>query len=139
MQGVPPPAVHVHLVMTRITPASSGPSLNVPAVEQIPSSSTDVPPLGDPSTQDASEADKQKFDEWLRTRWVDKDEVMKRFYRDGDFVGGEFVADPAAHGGKRHVVLPAELRHIREVGDACCWGISILVLWAVCKAYRAIL
>ncbi|SPO30456.1 related to CST26 - protein required for incorporation of stearic acid into phosphatidylinositol [Ustilago trichophora] len=149
MQGVPPPAIHIHLTMTRITnPVAGDTSSNAPNVVNIASASEDVPPLGaNAKPAESSEEERIQFETWLRKRWTEKDQQMHRFYQDGDFVNGDFAdlvkdgkkVDPneASKGGK-FVVLPAELRSLREVGDAACWAIPFFVGWNVRKVYKAI-
>ncbi len=71
---------------------------------------------------------------------------MHNFYTDGDFVGGAFTkkvkegkeVNPAEAGvgGGKYVVLPAELRSLKEIGDAMCWGIPWGVMYEVSKLYR---
>ncbi|KIS65970.1 uncharacterized protein UMAG_06059 [Mycosarcoma maydis] len=147
MQGVPPPAIHVHLTMTRITkPVAGDTSSNAVAVAQLATADIDAPPLGaNIKPAESSEEERSAFETWLRQRWTNKDAEMHRFYTDGDFVQGEFTslvkqgkqADPAqAHG--KYVVLPVELRSLKEIGDAACWGISFIVLWSASKVYKAV-
>ncbi len=69
---------------------------------------------------------------------------MHRFYAQGDFVGGDFTQAvstgkvDATQPGGRYVVLPAELRSMREIGDAACWGIPFIVGWNVLRLYRKV-
>ncbi|SPO31586.1 related to CST26 - protein required for incorporation of stearic acid into phosphatidylinositol [Ustilago trichophora] len=149
MQGVPPPAIHIHLTMTRITdPVAGDTSSNALNVVNIPSASEDAPPLGaNVKPAESSEEERTQFETWLRKRWTEKDGLMHRFYEDGDFVNGDFAkmvkdgkkVDPkeASKGGK-FVVLPAELRSLREIGDAACWAIPFFVGWNFRKVYKAI-
>ncbi|CBQ71335.1 conserved hypothetical protein [Sporisorium reilianum SRZ2] len=147
MQGIPPSAIHIHLTMTRITPPVAGDtSSNAPSVAQIPTASIDTPPLGaNVKPAESSEEERTAFEAWLRRRWTDKDAQMHRFYTHGDFVGGEFAklvkqaqtVDATQPYGK-FAVLPAELRSLREVGDAACWGIPLIVVWNVRKVYKAV-
>lgn len=147
MQGVPPPAIHVHFTLTRITqPVQGDTSANAASVAQVSSAQVDVPPLGaNVKPAESSEDERTAFEQWLRNRWTEKDGQMHRFYTDGDFVGGEFTklvkqgeeVDPKQPQGE-FVVLPAELRSLREIGDAMCWGIPLIVLWNAWKAYRAV-
>ncbi|EPQ30390.1 uncharacterized protein PFL1_01916 [Pseudozyma flocculosa PF-1] len=140
MQGVPPPAVHLHFTMTRLTAPKGTTSFNPASVSSISTSDLDVPALGDLSSKDSSEAEKKAFDEWLRNRWMQKDELMRSFYRHGDFVQGAFDKVAKERGletkrddSGRFVVVPAELRSLSEVGDACCWGLGIVGAWYAAK------
>ncbi len=71
---------------------------------------------------------------------------MKRFYDEGDFVSGAFaekvkrgeeVDSNEAYG--KFVVLKAELRSLREIGDAACWGVAPVAFWYLWKGVRAVL
>ncbi|CDR99999.1 related to CST26-protein required for incorporation of stearic acid into phosphatidylinositol [Sporisorium scitamineum] len=147
MQGIPPPAIHIHFTMTRITPPVAGDtSSNVPTVAQVSTADVDVPPLGaNVKPAESSEEERTAFESWLRQRWSEKDAQMHRFYTDGDFVQGDF-AKLVKEGNKvdatqpqpKFVVLPAELRSLREIGDAACWGIPFIVGWNVRKVYKAV-
>lgn len=149
MQGVPPPAIHIHLTLTRITkPVQNDTSINPISVAQVVTANTDVPPLGENSKpEESSEEEKKEFEEWLRRRWTEKDGLMHNFYQDRDFVKGEYAKKVKEAreekggergGGGRYVILPAELRSLREVGDAACWGIPFVVGWNVRKLYKAV-
>lgn len=146
MQGVPPPAIHIHLTMTRVTPPIAGDtSSNAESVASIATAEVDTPPLGkNDKPAESSEEERKEFEEWLRARWTRKDEEMHRFYKEGDFVGGEFtkaVAEGKSAGKEgtgKYVVMPAELRSLKEIGDAACWGVSLVFLWYVRKAYKAV-
>lgn len=88
-----PPVVHLHL---RHYPMATIPIGHVPAV---------APRVKDPhayvstvlkrertSTVDELEAmvkseDRAVFDEWLRERWTEKDELLEGYYREGQFKG----------------------------------------------------
>ncbi|PWN50630.1 acyltransferase-domain-containing protein [Violaceomyces palustris] len=102
MQSVPPPSVHLHISMTRLTEPSAADgdhylSKSSSTLETLLSNG-DTPPLGrlPKSAEDASSAfgestarEKQAFDDWLTKVWIKKDAIMARFYRDGDFIGGK--------------------------------------------------
>ena len=144
MQGTPPPAIHIHLTMTRITKSVQGDtSSNASNVADVKSATTDAPPLGkNVRPEESSEEERKQFEEWLRRRWRGKDELMSRFYTEGDFVGGKYTQaieeGKEREGNGKYVVLPAELRSLREVGDAACWGIPFVVGWYLRKAYKAV-
>ncbi|SNX87810.1 related to CST26 - protein required for incorporation of stearic acid into phosphatidylinositol [Melanopsichium pennsylvanicum] len=148
MQGNPPPAIHIHLRMTSVTDAvAHDTSSNSIAVANVESKNRHMPPLGEIiQPAESSEEERKQFDEWLRQRWTEKDELMHKFYQHGDFVGGDFAkaikegsgrvnANEASKG--KYVVLPAELRSLKEVGDAMSWGIPFIVAWNVSKLYKA--
>lgn len=147
MQGVPPPAIHIHFTLTKITdPVAGDTSSNPPAVANVVTASIDVPPLGaNTKPAESSEEERSAFESWLRERWTQKDGQMHKFYRDGDFVGGDFTKIVAEKGAidptqtnDKYVVVPAELSSLREIGDAACWGIPFIVGWNVRKLYKAV-
>lgn len=146
MQGVPPPAIHLHFTLTRITdPVAGDTSSNAPSVADMATAQTDTPPLGaNDAPAESSDAERTAFESWLRARWTEKDQLMHRFYAQGDFVGGDFTQAvstgkvDATQPGGRYVVLPAELRSMREIGDAACWGIPFIVGWNVLRLYRKV-
>lgn len=147
MQGVPPPAIHIHLTLTRITGAVENDTCSNPiSLAQVSTANTDVPPLGkNERPAESGGEERNQFEEWLRRRWTEKDLQMHNFYKDGDFVGGQFAnkvkearEEKACASGQRYVVLPAELRSLSEVGDAACWGIPFLVGWNLSKLYKAV-
>ncbi|PWY97924.1 acyltransferase-domain-containing protein [Testicularia cyperi] len=160
MQGVPPPAIHIHYTLTRITPpVGNDSSSNASSVAHVSSASIDTPPLGDLSASDhgpqdpslspspsPSESEKKHFEQWLFRRWRAKDQLMHRFYTQGDFVNGKFTQtvaagakiDPCRPTNEVFVVLPAQLRSIKEVGDAACWGVPFIVANYAWKMYRAV-
>lgn len=148
MQGVPPPAVHIHLTMSNVTPPTpDDTSKNADSVVHVGSANIDVPPLGN-NTDPPTDAEKTAFSDWLQHKWVDKDNLMHRFYEQGDFVGGEFTKavangarlDPRqAQPSSKFVVLPVELRSLREIGDAACWCLAPFVFWQLWKLYSAVL
>lgn len=57
-----------------------------------------IPPLPEKTTiksleQAVTKEDRRVFDQWIRERWTEKDELMENFYREGQFEGKshEFV------------------------------------------------
>lgn len=146
MQGVPPPAIHIHYTMTRITsPVANDTSSNAKSVANVSSASTDVPPLGENvKPAESSETEREAFEQWLRKRWERKDELMHRFYQDGDFVDGEFTKRVAVDGGVKaneggngkFVVVKTELRSLKEIGDTLTWCASLVIIWLGWKGYR---
>jgi hypothetical protein len=60
---------------------------------------------------DIPEAEKARFDLWLRELWQDKDRMMSRFLN-----SGSFVSSPAD--SKVSVRIPLKLRRKREIFDA---------------------
>lgn len=139
MQGVPPPAVHIHFTVlpARATDPQDHTS---PPLGKLPTSAAEA------SKQESSPEEKAQFEAWLLKRWRDKDDLMDRFYRDGDFVGGQYGSAPSSFnktqdagkqpkGDRRYVEVPVHLRSVREFGDIICWGAP---LWTGFFVYKAI-
>ncbi|CEH12879.1 Lysophosphatidic acid acyltransferase LPAAT and related acyltransferases [Ceraceosorus bombacis] len=139
MQGVSPPYVHLHL---RVSDAQSVPLGVVTPIKNSSGETTGV--------QDAMDEEKAAFDVWLREdRWRKKDDLMDRFYRDGDFVGGRHKRERQATGvdnstGKEiyvakdssYVEIPVHLRGLREIGDLFCWFTPVFAGFASWHAYQ---
>ncbi|PWN90411.1 acyltransferase-domain-containing protein [Acaromyces ingoldii] len=135
MQGVPPPAVHIHF--TILPSRSTDPQDKIsPPLGKLPTDAAEA------SRQESSQEEKTRFEAWLLNRWRNKDDLMDRFYRDGDFVGGQYGRYKAMDDeGKRqpddrqYVEVPVELKSIREFGDIICWAAPV---WAGLLVYKAI-
>lgn len=98
-KNVPPPSLHFHL--------------RAYTLAQIP--------LGDLEREgEATEEENLAFDGWLRERWVEKDELMRAFYRDGEFCKGA---------KESRVEWKVELRNWWENAEAFSYGVPILALW----------
>ncbi|KDE03018.1 hypothetical protein MVLG_06450 [Microbotryum lychnidis-dioicae p1A1 Lamole] len=102
--GVPPPAIHLHI--------------RVFEVSKIP--------LGAAGKVEEEEENRKRFDEWLRERWGEKDELMKKFVKEGSFTGTK-----EEEMGKRtkSVEWPVEVRYsFWEIPGAFSFGLPILAL-----------
>lgn len=144
MQGVPPPAVHMTCIITKVTSPSDSPgdAQNDPSRPPLGL----LPPSGGASGTEqhaASEADKATFDQWLRDRWTLKDSMMDRFYRDGDFLNGAYAKQAAQDTGSGardgYLEIPLQLRSFFEFGDLFAWGFPIVFTVAATKLFRAII
>ncbi len=107
VNGVPPPAIHVHLRLFDVR-------------EHIPiGSKGDLPALASKPTAfaknevDVPEEEKEKFDTWLRELWGEKDEAITKYYETGtlDVIPEDSTA----------VEIPLKLRRKREILDAFCF------------------
>jgi len=117
MDGVPPPAVHIHL---RIFDVASGVPIGVmPTGKSRKDGSLDQ----HPSDVEITEGEKEKFDVWLRELWQEKDESITRFLETGSFFKGR-QATPG-------VEIPLKLRRKREILDAFCLFLPVCAcyLW----------
>lgn len=73
---------------------------------------------------DGTPEEKQIFDEWLRKRWEEKDQLMLDFAKEGSFMGGN-------HSKKgEKVVLPLQLRRWWEYLDCFSFFLPVIVLVA---------
>lgn len=98
-----PPSIHVHL-------------------RQFP---LFLIPLGD-SEGEGTDAEKAAFDDWLRERWGEKDELLDRFVQTGSFDDGGKVEAKKGDGSVR---FPLELRRWYEVGGAFSYGAALVLLY----------
>jgi hypothetical protein len=110
-QGIPPPKIHIHL---RVFKQSEIPFGEV-------SSKDCVKRGGEATTEEAA-----AFEDWLRKRWTEKDQLMERFYSTGSFSGrslggGVNETDP--------VEIPIRLRSPWEAVNAFAFFAPILVYW----------
>ncbi|ORY88240.1 acyltransferase-domain-containing protein [Leucosporidium creatinivorum] len=98
---VPPPSIHVH-------------------VRQF-SVAKDVP-LGVLDGSDGTPEEKRVFEEWLRKRWEEKDQMMLQFAKEGSFAGGEKKGETA--------VLPVQLRCWWEYLECFSFFLPVIALVA---------
>ncbi|WFD44077.1 hypothetical protein MPSI1_002742 [Malassezia psittaci] len=67
----------------------------------LTSSHADCPPLRNPVADDLGNtpgpSEKQAFEDWLIQRWERKDALIRRFYRDRDFIHGRLRGLPRLH------------------------------------------
>ncbi|KAH9857933.1 acyltransferase-domain-containing protein [Lenzites betulinus] len=113
--GVPPPAVHVHIRKFDV-------HRNVPIGDLSASNPRALPADGGAATEvDIPEAEREAFELWLRELWREKDRLMDRFLATGSL---------GAAGRAGEVDVPVRLKHRREVLDAFCFFLPALVGWA---------
>ena len=119
MDGVPPPAVHIHL---RTFDVVSG----VP-IGAVPTKKYTANGLLNqyPPEVDISEEEKEQFDVWLRELWQEKDESVTRFLETESFSKGRQGTA---------VEIPLKLRRKREILHAFCfflpvWACYLWYLW----------
>lgn len=102
-----PPTVHIHLRKYDLdgVPIGRVPDVNSTATKD-PTTGRDSDPYRrrvirpDKLDDELSEEDRRVFDEWVRDRWTEKDELLDQFYRDGQF--------PAREGQRKEIKI--ELR-----------------------------
>jgi hypothetical protein len=106
MDGIPPPAVHIHLRMFDV-------ASDVPIGAVTTKKSTVEGPLNQhPAEVEIPEGEKEQFDVWLRALWQEKDESVTRFLETSSF-SEEHQATA--------VEIPLKLRRKREILDAFCF------------------
>lgn len=112
-RGVPPPVIHMHL-------RSDSVKHNIPiGRESLTQSRT--------TGAEATEQEKKEFEEWLLTRYRQKDEQMELFHSQGKLSHGEFID------------IPVRLRNTKEllgVLGSCTFGLwlgkwLIMLLWRI--------
>lgn len=134
MQGVSPPAVHIHFTVLSLTPGSA----NAPPIGMLPDSGAQA------AAQESTQDEKDAFNQWLVNRWRQKDEMLTRFYRDGDFLGGAYLARRGKRGtvqGEQQVPfieIPVKLRHFWEFGHTVAWLAVVPLGWLLYKAVRLV-
>lgn len=85
--------------------------------EPLTSSLTECPPLkplSQSSNDDSDPAEKQAFEDWLIRRWQRKDELMSRYFRDGDFVNGDSSTRTRSGQGVKYLQFPLRPPSVRQ-------------------------
>ena len=75
---------------------------------------------------DIPEAEKEKFDEWLRDLWRHKDDDIERYLNTGSF-----TSDP-----KEVLEIPVALKRKRDALDAFCFFVPAVVGWLFSRMSR---
>ncbi len=114
LNGIPPPQVHVHIRYFKVEDIPLG-ELSVPH-----SIARGVEVSADEATQ---------FDAWLRDRWIEKDRMLKTFYREGAF------RPEAGQKWTLPVEIPVKLRHPLEHLQAYSFFLPFIV-WYGWKALK---
>jgi lysocardiolipin and lysophospholipid acyltransferase len=134
LSSCPPPIVHVHI---RRYPLSEVPIGFFPAVlpRVEPAATTFVEPssvvpvlTADELDKSATQEDRNKFDEWLRTRWQEKDELLEQFYKEGKFGTGDQMKV-----GLGVIEIPLKLRGIDDYLEIFACFVGAYVGWRVIK------
>ena len=120
---VPPPAVHMHIRKFDV-------AREVP-IGDLSSSHSQTLSDGTSQSQfveiEVPEAERTKFDLWLRDLWREKDIRMTKFLETGSL----------AVEGQERIEIPLRLKHKREVLDAFCFFIPALIGWSWTKLRSA--
>ena len=120
---VPPPAVHMHIRKFNV-------AREVP-IGDLSSSHSQTLSNGTYQSRsveiEVPEAERTKFDLWLRDLWREKDIRMTKFLETGSL----------AVEGQERIEIPLRLKHKREVLDAFCFFIPALIGWSWTKLRSA--
>lgn len=116
MDGIPPPAIHIHL--RRFDVATGVP------VGDLSAGISSTTPVKQRRAQikevDIPEGEKEQFDVWLRELWQEKDDSMTRFSESASFSPHE----------ARAVEIPLKLRRKREILDAFCFFLPAGIVYS---------
>lgn len=104
--GVPPPAVHMHL---RLFDARA----DIPIGDLSASVSNSDVAAKNAVEVDIPAEEKEKFDVWLRDLWREKDEAITKYHENGTL---DTISE-----GSTALDIPLRLRRKREVLDAFCF------------------
>ncbi|TFK57392.1 acyltransferase-domain-containing protein [Heliocybe sulcata] len=110
---IPPPAIHIHIRQFDV--ASEVP------LGDLSSTNPKVLPNGSAVEIDVPEAEKVAFEDWLRERWRDKDQLMAKYLDTGSFASQDVVE------------VPVQLRSQREILDAFCFFMPAMLGWTWSK------
>ncbi|KAJ7071291.1 acyltransferase-domain-containing protein [Mycena amicta] len=110
--GVPPPAIHMHLRMFDV-------ATEVPIGDLSKTNSAVLPDSKAAVEVDIPESEKDAFDVWLRELWQEKDESITRWFDASSFAKESFD-------------IPLRLRHKRDILDAFAFFIpsGVEYVWA---------
>lgn len=122
MDRVPPPQIHVHIRKFDVSTQVPIGDLSASNPTAIPNGNGKTSPKETVET-DVPQAEKDKFDLWLRQLWDAKDRDMDRVLETGSFV-------PDA---SSCIEIPIEIRRKRDVLDAFCFFVPALIGWTFSK------
>lgn len=127
LDGVPPPTVHMHIRKFNVAQEVPIGDLSATNSSVVPS---EEPQAGkthaDAIEVDIPEAEKEKFDEWLRDLWRHKDDDIERYLNTGSF-----TSDP-----KEVLEIPVALKRKRDALDAFCFFVPAVVGWLFSRMSR---
>ena len=126
MDRVPPPVIHMHLRLFDVTSEVPIGNLTQTEPSKVPPVSSPSPPQNGSSNGtaihsptetsssiievDVPEREHQRFDEWLRALWREKDAKFEEYHVTGNFGFGEDVVE-----------IPLKLKSGRDVLNAFCF------------------
>lgn len=130
MQGVSPPAVHLHFTILSLNPSAPG----APPLGKLPETAALA------AKEESTPEERERFDAWLLSRWREKDDRMSKFYEVGDFLNGTYRSQSQEKHPNQPPFLevPIRLMHRKEFADVFCCGYIIVIAWVFFKAFYAI-
>lgn len=115
---VPPPSIHMHIRKFKVASEVPIGDVSRSSLESLPNgSATDN--RANTVEVEVPEAEKVKFDEWLRELWREKDRRMSKFLDTGSL-----VEDPESS-----IEIPLQLRHPSEILDAFAFFVPAVGGW----------
>lgn len=131
MQGNSPPHIHMHFTILDVNKKDSDSTTSNAPLGVLPKDANSAAL----DSQESSPEEKKEFDDWLLKRWRQKDAMMNQFYKNGDFIDGEYKNYQAGN-KKRFVEIPLELKYTKDFFDMFLWGGPILLLYLIYKLFR---
>lgn len=120
MDGIPPPQVHMHIRKFDVSKEVPIGDLSATNPSVIPNgNSKPASHHSDPVETDILQAEKDKFDLWLRELWRQKDQDIARYLKTGSFVAET----------REIFEIPVALKRKREALDAFCFFIPAFLGW----------
>lgn len=127
MDGIPPPHVHVHIRKFNVAHEVPIGDLSASDPSKLPHGTRkSTSPQSEAVETDIPQAEKERFDLWLRDLWRAKDEDMARYLKAGSFVPDE----------SQQFEIPIALKRKREALDAFCFFVPAVLGWAFSRLSR---
>lgn len=126
LDGIPPPKVHMHLRKFHIAQEVPIGDLSATNASAIPPSKVKKEAKPETVEVEIPEEERDKFENWLRDLWCQKDDDMERY-----LTTGAFVPD-----GKQVVEIPLALKQKREALDAFCFFVPAFAGWLFSRVSR---
>ncbi|CCM00886.1 uncharacterized protein FIBRA_02932 [Fibroporia radiculosa] len=116
LDGVPPPTIHMHIRCFDVAREVPIGDLSASNPNALPTSSPGEHTL----EVEIPEAERDRFDLWLRNLWREKDRLLSQYLDTGSFVGTKEL----------QLNVPLILRRRRDLFDALGLFMPVVVFWA---------
>lgn len=123
MDGVPPPQIHMHIRQFDVSSEVPIGDLSSTGPSAVPNGAADSASKKEAVEADIPQAEKDKFDQWLRDLWNAKDRDLDRYLETGSFVSDSSL----------RVEIPIAIRRKRDALDAFCFFIPAVLGWVFSK------